>query len=110
MLSLRIPSMFVLTRPALTIISHCWPLTAWTGFVGGKVKHYLVNCKRNDEKNVPKFTYKTSNHLLFTQKSLGFYVILAENCPFVEALHCFLISLPSPAETPCFPGINSLLR
>ena len=33
-LSLWIPTMFVLTRPALTVISHCWPPTAWTGLVG----------------------------------------------------------------------------
>ena len=29
--------MFVLTRPALTVISHCWPQTAWTGLVGDKI-------------------------------------------------------------------------
>jgi len=34
-------SICVLTRPALTVISHCWPPTAWTGLVGYKFTHYF---------------------------------------------------------------------
>jgi len=37
--------MFVLTRPALTVISHCWPPTAWTGLADGKIT------KKNSRKN-----------------------------------------------------------
>ena len=49
-LSLQIPSKFVLTRPALTAISHCWPQAAWTGLVAAKLHIFsqftLTICKK----------------------------------------------------------------
>ena len=43
--------MFVLTRPALTVIGHCWPPTAWTGLVGCKITKKSWNGKEKSEKN-----------------------------------------------------------